>query len=367
MGRFTGLIIGLMLWVVSFATPSSATDFAKPGPFAVGRQEFTIPGTSSNRPISTVVWYPAVGPSPDPAAAHIDDSNDAPAAATGPYPLVVVIHGLTGHGSVFGSVGKYFASYGFVVASADYDEPDPWMTESRGGDRLILSLLYARPADVVRVIGYVDSIGAPGGKLAGIVDTSHIGVWGMSTGGTTALQAAGAQVDLKAMDAWCALHKKEPGATYETCQFVGSEKSLAARYGFADPFAAPLPPIWDSRVAALVAAAPGGELHAFGDKGIAAVRIPALLMVASDDSYVSPEYNALWAYGGIGSRDKALAVFDRGGHTLFMGVGAPHFDDATALATAFFLAILKGDPAAKATLMPQAVSFSGVSYKTTLH
>ena len=128
-----------------------------------------------------------------------------------------------------------------------------------------------------------------------------------------------------------------------------------------------MPPIWDKRVAALVAAAPGGELHAFGDKGIAAVKLPTLIMFASDDHVVSPKFNALWAYDGIGSPDKALAVFDRGGHTLFMTSSAPHFDEATALATAFFLAILKGNPADRAALMPNAVSFPGLSYRTTLH
>jgi predicted dienelactone hydrolase len=365
MGRLSVLVAGLILSFVAFAAPSSATDYTKPGQFAVGRHEFAIPGTSSNHPISTVVWYPATGSAPDPTATHLDDSRDAPAATTGPYPLVVVIHGLTGTGSMFGSVGRYFASHGFVVAAANYDESDPGMTELPWGDRLALSRLYTRPADVVRVIGYVDNLGAPSGKLAGVVDTSRVGVWGMSTGGTTALQAAGAQVDLKAMDSWCALHKDERSATYETCQFLGSEQALATRYGVADPFAALMPAMWDNRVAALVAAAPGGELHAFGDKGIAAVQIPALIMVASDDNYVSPEYNALWAYGGISSQNKSLAVFDHGGHTLFMG-SAPHFQDATALATAFFLTILKGDPSARAALMPQAVSLPGVSYKTTL-
>ena len=71
-----------------------------------------------------------------------------------------------------------------------------------------------------------------------------------------------------------------------------------------------MPPISDSRVAALVLASPGGELQVFGAAGIAAVKVPTLIMVASDDGMVKPEFNALWAYDGIGSEDKALAVFD---------------------------------------------------------
>jgi len=364
MGRFTLLQTGLVLWLVAFATHSSAEDYAKPGPFAVGLQKFTVPDTSGKHPMATMVWYPATGPAPDPTAI-LNDSIDAPAATTGPYPLVVVIHGLSAHGSVLSSVGRHFASHGFVVAAADYDA-EPLDDGGSWADQQTVGLLYNRPANVVRVIGYVDMLGAPGGKLAGAIDTSRIGVWGLSTGGTTAFQAAGAQVDLKALDAWCAANKDDAKA-YETCQFVGHEQVIATHYGVSDPYAAPLPPIWDTRVAALVAAAPGGELHAFGDKGIAAVKLPTLIMFASDDTVVAPKFNALWAYDGIGSADKALAMFDHGGHTFFRDSGTPNSSAATALATAFFVAILKGNPADRAASMRDAASFPGLSYRTTLH
>lgn len=351
-------------WLVALVTPSNAADYTKPGPFAVGLQKFTISDTSGNHPMATMVWYPAAGPAPDPTAI-LRDSIDAPAATTGPYPLVVVIHGLSGLGAMFGPVGRHFASHGFVVAAADYDT-GPLDEGVSWRDGNAVGLLYNRPTNVVRVIGYVDTLSAQGGKLAGVIDTSRIGVWGLSTGGTTAFQAAGAQVDLKALDAWCAANKDDAKA-YETCQFVGHEQVIATHYGVSDPFAAPMPPIWDTRVAALVAAAPGGELHAFGDKGIAAVKLPTLIMFASDDTVVSPQFNALWAYDGIGSPDKALATFDHGGHTFFMNPSTANFHEAAALATAFFLAILKGKPADGAASMHDAASFPGLSYRTTLH
>lgn len=364
MGRFTLSLTGLALWLAAFVTPSNAEDYTKPGPFAVGLQKFTIPDTSGKHPMATMVWYPAAGPAPDPSAI-LDDSIDAPAATTGPYPLVVVIHGASGLGSMFSSVGRHFASYGFVVAAADYDT-GPLDDGGSWEDRHAVWLLYSRPANVVRVIGYADMLSAQDGKLAGAIDTSRIGVWGLSTGGTTAFQAAGAQVDLKALDAWCAANKEDFKAD-ETCQFVGHEQAIATHYGVSDPFAAPMPPIWDTRVAALVAAAPGGELHAFGDKGIAAVKLPTLIMVASDDTVVSPKFNALWAYDGIGSQDKALATFDHGGHTFFRNSSTPNSREATALATAFFLAILNGNPADRAASLRDAASFPGLSYRTTIH
>ena len=364
MARYHFLLTGLTFWLVALVVPTNAEDYSKPGPFAVGVQRLKVPDATGNHPFTAMVWYPAAGPAPDPKAASLDDVFNAPAAATGPYPLVVVIHGLSGAGGMFFSVGRHFASHGFVVAAADYDTK-VLDAGSSWQDQLAVRLLYDRPSDVVRLIKYIDTLSAPGGTLAGFVDTSHIGVWGLSTGGTTAFQAAGAQIDLKALDSWCAENQKDSKA-YETCQFVGHERAIATRYGAPDPFAAPMPPIWDKRVAALVATAPGGELHAFGARGLAAVNVPALVMFASDDAVVSPQLNALWAYDGIGSREKALAVLDRGGHTLFMNPFSPHFRDAAALATAFFLAILKGDAAGRAMLMQHAAAMSGVDFRSTL-
>ena len=133
---------------------------------------------------------------------------------------------------------------------------------------------------MLRVIGFADTLTASDGKLAGLIDTAHIGVWGMSTGGTTALQAGGARIDFKALKAWCAANEAERYG--ESCQFVGQELATAKLYGVADPFAQSLPAHSDSRVAAVVLASPGGELQVFGAAGIAAVKVPMLIMVASE-------------------------------------------------------------------------------------
>jgi predicted dienelactone hydrolase len=361
MGQFIALLTGLAIGAAASAAPSRAEVYTVPGPFAVGVQTFTVPDTSGKHPMATTIWYPAAGPAPD-ASKVLRQTMDAPAATTGPFPLVVVIHGRTGRGVLFGGVGRWFASHGLVAAAADFDtgpldEGGSWV------DRQSAWLLYNRPANVMQVIAYVDALCAPGGKLAGVVDTRRVGVWGLSTGGTTALEAAGAQVDLKAMDEWCAAQKADPKAD-ETCQFTGHEQAIAAQFGVSDPFSAPMPPVWDQRVAALVAAAPGGELHAFGDKGLAAITIPALIMVAADDDVVAPEFNAFWAYDGIGSLDKTLVTFDHGGHTFFMNSSTPVFDVATALATAFFLSDLKGNPTERAAFSDIVGDHPGISIKT---
>jgi predicted dienelactone hydrolase len=270
--------------------------------------------------------------------------------------MVVLISGLTMSAMTYHSWGELLASRGFIAIASSYDHIGMLEVGPR--------LLYYRPADVVQVIRYADSLTAPGGELAGLIDASRIGVWGMSTGGTTALQAGGARIDFKALDAWCAANPAEKYG--ESCQFVGEEALTAKFYGVADPFAGLLPPLADSRVKAVVLASPGGELQAFGPAGVAAVNVPTLVMVCSDDKMVPPKFNGLWAYDGIASKDKALAEFDRGGHALFVGIGPP-VEQAKSLAVAFLTYFLKGDAAGKAALLPDAVSFPGLSYKTTIH
>ena len=49
-----------------------------------------------------------------------------------------------------------------------------------------------------------------------------------------------------------------------------------------------------------------------------------------------------------------------------MPVG-PQLEQERTLTIAFFLHILKGDPAGKAAVLSDAVSFPGLTYETTLH
>jgi len=361
-------LAGVVICLLTVLSPVSAADFTKPGSLAVGLQKFTIPDASGKHPMKTLVWYPAPGPGPDPNAAIFKVSMNAPAATTGPYPLVLLIHGLEATGAIYGALGRQLASYGFVVGAADYDTglvgPLDEEAVSRE-DRRTNWLLYNHPANVVQVIKYADALTAPGGKLAGIIDTSRIGVWGHSSGGATVFQAGGARVTFRELASWCAANKKDPYA-FDTCQFVGHERSVGARYGVSDPFAAPIPPHWDRRVAALVAGA-SDYLHAFGETGIAEVKVPTLVMFASDDAAVSPEINSLWAYHEIKSTSKVLARFDRGGHMMFTDSSVPAFKQANALTTAFFLDVLKGDPAGRKALTSDILSFPGLSVQTTIH
>jgi predicted dienelactone hydrolase len=362
-----------------------APDYAKQGPFLVGTQEFVIADQDGKRPLDFTVWYPALAPGePTAEATHANNGRETvphaligavPAVNESPYPLLIIAHGLSGQRSSYTLLAVHLASYGFVVAAArhydtGFDRTEPIVPV---GDQITTLLLYDRPHDIMREIAYADALTAPEGALVGLIDTEHIAILGHSTGGTTAFQAGGARVDFPALEAWCVEMK---GNQYirETCQFVSHGAALATRYGVEEPQDGLFPALWDTRVDAIVAMAPGGELHVFGNDGIAAVQVPTLILVGTNDTVVSPEYNAFWAYDHISSLNKTLASFSGGSHMMFMSCcsydetkGTPRFEDLKAhLTTAFLLDILKGDQTAHTALLPQAVMFADVEYRTTM-
>ena len=372
-----------------------APTYALHGPHWVGTREFVIE-PDSERPLPLTVWYPALNETGAVEAINYDMGisdllpsdqipildghallDAAPAMSDAPYPLVVMSHGLTSSRLLYFRLAEHLASYGFVVAAVEHVGTairDGFQGTADVGDPNDLQSLYYRPADIMHVITYADTLTATNGALAGLINTDRVGVWGHSTGGTTVLQAGGARIDFPALDEWCK-DKGEDEFAAESCQFVGHEEELAQLYGVADPQAGLFPALWDSRVDAVVAVSPGGELHAFGDAGIAAVQVPTMTMYGTSDPLASPEYNALWAYPQISSPNKALVAFENGGHLMFtdcpiVWCGYDAVWDLTRvddlenhLTTAFLLDTLKGDKDAAAALVPDAVSFPGIQYQ----
>lgn len=100
----------------------------------------------------------------------------------GPYPLVVLSHGLTGHPDEYTETVPMWASDGFVVASGAFpltnrEVPGAW---ENAGD------VVNQPGDVSFVIDEVLAANDdPASPLHGLVDPDAIGVVGHSLGGAT--------------------------------------------------------------------------------------------------------------------------------------------------------------------------------------
>jgi dienelactone hydrolase len=140
--------------------------------FAVGSRQLNL--SRGNRPLRTLVWYPASGPaggSPKP---------DAPAAA-GRFPLVLFSHGLMATPEDFASITTVWAAAGFVVAAPAYP-----FTNGDAGSAFNANDMANQPADATAVITAVLSLDTTGGDLlAGHIDASRVAAGGHSAGGYT--------------------------------------------------------------------------------------------------------------------------------------------------------------------------------------
>ena len=133
-----------------------------------------------DRTLETTVVYPAVGPPGGEA------SPDAPAdTSAGPYPLVVLSHGLGSSEQFMAPLAEAWASAGYVVAVPRFPLTNA-VTEGgpNGAD------VQSQPGDVSFVIDQVlaeaEGSGTP---LSGLVDGETIALAGHSNGGITTLGA----------------------------------------------------------------------------------------------------------------------------------------------------------------------------------
>lgn len=417
MKRFFGLYIIFFLLVL--AVPVRAQDeplvpepvglrpdaptYALHGPYWVGTQEFLIEdSTNPERPLLLTVWYPASNPDglPEESFLPLDYfpiipegnsirvaaiTNALPDQQAAPYPLAIYSHGNFGSRLYSVYLQAHLASYGFVVLSADH--PNDTMTEWGAPIENPLESFFIRSQDIMRIIAYADELTAEGGGLAGLIDTEHIAVMGVSFGGYTAWRAGGARLDYTYFKEWCeSIAVQDPAADpFDDCgMFLSNESELAASAGLPEmPEDGLFPAEFDPRVDAVVDMN-GVSGYLFGERGLQEVQVPVLIIGSSADTTVNYQNNELLAFQNF-TGTKALVTFENAEHSvvqdgcavrpIWIELGVTMFctdpvwdmdrahDLVNHFTTAFLLDELKGDEVAAAALAPDAVSFPGIRYE----
>lgn len=436
---FAGLIL-IVIACVLLPVPAAAqmnpsgAAYAPPGPYPVGVMHVTL--DDPERPLDVTIWYPASQTESDPAplqytwagfdiATGFAQPGAAPDPDGAPYPLVIFSHGLAGFRlqSVFFT--EHLASYGFVVMAADH--PGSTLTDMLGleagadlengidasngsgtstssqleesalsvlpGTVLGLSASVAnRPFEILCEIDFGAALSADGAALAGMIDTDRTAVTGHSLGGFTALSAAGARLDVSALDAWCRRPTevsfnpaRDPAFRIRVmprstslsvnCSIRLLAPVIAEQRGLPGVPGSLWPSTTDPRIRAVIALAPWNG-SVFGAEGLAALDVPAMIQVGSGDDVTPPGQDAYTIYTGISSPVKALVVLEHAGHVVFaeqmraVVETAWRLDDAHPLinhfATAFLLAVLKDDEAARASLDTGPNPFPEVLYDAQL-
>ena len=360
------------------------------GPHPVGVRDLTVEANGTT--LEATLWYPALNPTgakeeitylrreqspsdsgPLPIYGHA--LRDAPPDfGQGPYPLVVYAPGLGGWRQSSCYLLEHLASHGFAVMTTD--------TRGETGSEYWQGAA-TRPLDTRALIAHAAALSAPDAELAGLLATDLVAVAGHSSGGWGGLVGGGAQMHFGWGDAHPDLLAEN--SMSNLTQYVPHAAEIAAQLGLAAVPDGLWPPQNDPRVKAVVALAPDGDIWGAHYEGVAAVKVPTLVMTGGGDTINIPERCAYPIYQHLGSPQKTLVTFAYANHMIFgdqvrtlpwmagdsfwvtdqvWDMDRAH-DLIDHFVTAFLLSTLKGDPAATEALSPENVTFPGIQYETT--
>ena len=357
---------------------TEAPRFGVRGPYTVGRTDFVI-GKGTNEFFFLTAWYPALTKDksstplvvPDAYKVKLYVSGDSSLKdaaldmSNGPYPVFIFSHtGMLntvayyiGTPTSYLPLEQHLASWGFIV-----------LAPTHGGDTWsnFYPSLVLRLREVKRTIQFADTLTATDGSFKGMIDTERISVGGHSAGAITTYGAAGASINWPSIEEYCA---EMP--TDRRCADLAVQKdAMTTVMGVESSVEGMWAAIGDSAVKAIVPMA--GSVEAFGQAGLAEVTVPTLIMAGSADKEVLSQW-VYSAYGQVSSKDKAQVVFKGAGHLVFLtSMTDPVWNKDVAFqlinhyTTAFLLDVLKGDKEAHKALLPDAVQFAGIEYKTTM-
>lgn len=155
--------------------------------------------TERDRTLSGFIWYPTNDT--EPAALDFESEvwvgtsvvKDAE-PAQGPFPLVVLSHGMFGNAFNQAWLAGALAQRGYVVVAIDHPGTSTW---SREPD--LSRQLWERPRDISRIIDH--ALTTP--SLTDLVDRDRIYMAGHSLGGFTAIALAGARYDAARLQRFC--------------------------------------------------------------------------------------------------------------------------------------------------------------------
>lgn len=298
--RSTYFFALLAVLILSMCSPKDPFPLSEPGPYDFGTrggfsQLYVFTDQDRNREVGIMVWYPAILPeNAEPSDYNIDAEPDLSGA---PYPLVL---SSAKTGSYFGA---HLASHGFVVVGIKgIDSYDPWNEN-----------LFNQPLDILFALNQVASHPLEG--LEGMIDAKHVGVMGYSFDGYNSLAMSGARVDPEYYLSLCAnvANIQPPLPDWAIKLYCDPAKHWDEFSAHAGPaLTSNSDGLWqamtDNRISAVIPMAPEGAML-FGERGLAAVDRPMLILVGTEDTGCDYKRESVFIYEHLGTPDKTLISF----------------------------------------------------------
>jgi predicted dienelactone hydrolase len=208
-------------------------------------------------------------------------------------PLVILSHGFGSDRNFLTYIARHLASHGFTVASIEHPGSNlSWLSGisigGNPGDLLSASEFIDRPKDVSFVLDEFAKLNqADDSSWQGKLNTQQVTVIGHSLGGYTALALAGGEINLKELRQFCKNRSpigRSPADWFQCAATDLPGNQIELR---------------DRRVVQVMALNPmTGRL--FGNKGLAQVSVPTLVLTSTEDAIAPALDHQLRSFSQLG-------------------------------------------------------------------
>ena len=228
---------------------------------SAGYELLRVVDEARGRPVQLDLWYPAEEDERE-HSYGLGTGRVARAAqnARGRFPLVLLSHGAMGAASNYSWLAERLARGGYAVAGVSHFAESPVV-----GLDPVDPASVGRFGDRTRDLAFALEFALARSELAAQLDAERVAAVGHSSGGASVLMLAGAEFSRAELAAYCgsAAAASDKGCAYPT----DAEQDSAAHRPVRTP----------RRLAALVAMDPAVG-PGFGDRGLRALAVPALVI-----------------------------------------------------------------------------------------
>lgn len=259
-------------------------DLRQAGPFRWAKQSLDLVDLLRQRSVPTDIYWP--------------NRSD-------PAPIVIISHGVGGTRLSFDYLAQHLASHGFLVVVPEHvgSNAKTVIDFFRGLTDPAPQEALDRPWDVTFILNILEQYSQLSPAWRSRINFEHIGVLGQSFGGYTALTLGGASVNFQALDEACL--KPEPNnQSLNISLLLQCNTNLLHHQTYI---------LRDPRIKAVMAINPLTS-HIFGETGLSALQVPALVVASGDDFITPAGIEQLYPFTWLGRQPRYLALLAKGTH-----------------------------------------------------